>query len=123
MPGQTDIVRSETFAPILYAIAHDDLDEAIALHNEVRRAWRRRSSRPICARPRRSSARPAATAASPTSTSGRRAPRSAARSAARRRRVAARKSGSDAWKGYMRRQTNTVNYSRDLPSPKASNSV
>jgi aldehyde dehydrogenase (NAD+) len=26
-----------------------------------------------------------------------------------------RESGSDAWKGYMRRQTNTVNYSRDLP--------
>ena len=26
-----------------------------------------------------------------------------------------RESGSDAWKGYMRRQTNTINYSRDLP--------
>lgn len=26
-----------------------------------------------------------------------------------------RESGSDAWKGYMRRQTNTVNYSRELP--------
>src|SRR5690606_24228527 len=33
MPTQTDIMRTETFAPILYAVAYDDLDEAIALHN------------------------------------------------------------------------------------------
>ena len=35
MPAQTDIVRTETFAPILYALAYDDLDEAVALHNGV----------------------------------------------------------------------------------------
>ena len=35
MPSQTDIVRTETFAPILYALAYDDLDEAVALHNGV----------------------------------------------------------------------------------------
>ena len=35
MPGQTEVVRTETFAPILYAVAYDDLDEAIALHNGV----------------------------------------------------------------------------------------
>ena len=56
-----------------------------------------------------------ATAASPTSTSARRAPRSAARSAARRRPAAAARAGSDAWKAYMRRATNTINYCRDLP--------
>ena len=43
------------------------------------------------------------------------APRSAARSAARRTPAAGARAGSDAWKGYMRRQTATVNYSRDLP--------
>ena len=35
MPGQTDIVRTETFAPLLYVMAYDDFDEAIALHNGV----------------------------------------------------------------------------------------
>ena len=35
MPGQTDIVRQETFAPILYAMRYSTLDEAIALHNDV----------------------------------------------------------------------------------------
>ena len=35
MPAQTDIVRRETFGPLLYSLAYDDLDEAIALHNDV----------------------------------------------------------------------------------------
>ena len=35
MPGQTDIVRTETFGPLLYVLGYDDLDEAIALHNDV----------------------------------------------------------------------------------------
>ncbi|MDT4974642.1 MAG: aldehyde dehydrogenase, partial [Pseudonocardiales bacterium] len=35
MPTQTDIVRSETFAPILYVLTYDDFDEALAMHNDV----------------------------------------------------------------------------------------
>ena len=35
MPAQTDVVREETFAPILYALTYDELDEAVALHNDV----------------------------------------------------------------------------------------
>ena len=35
MPAQTDIVRTETFAPLLYVLSYDDLDEAITLHNDV----------------------------------------------------------------------------------------
>ena len=35
MPAQTDIVRHETFAPILYLLEYGDLDEAIRLHNDV----------------------------------------------------------------------------------------
>src|SRR5690606_16697536 len=35
MPGQTDVVRTETFAPILYVLTYDDFDEALALHNDV----------------------------------------------------------------------------------------
>ena len=44
------------------------------------------------------------------------APKLAALSGRRKKKPAAgRETGSDAWKGYMRRQTATVNYSRDLP--------
>ena len=35
MPHQTDLVREETFAPLLYAVTYSDLDEAIAVHNDV----------------------------------------------------------------------------------------
>ena len=35
-PAQTDVVLEETFAPILYAMPYDTLDEAIALHNASR---------------------------------------------------------------------------------------
>jgi aldehyde dehydrogenase (NAD+) len=61
------------------------------------------------------SATKARIAASPTSISARRAPRSAARSAARRRRAAAARPARTAWKAYMRRATNTLNYGTTLP--------
>ena len=87
------------------------------------RAQQRRPAGPVVvdlhqrpARGRTVPARPTArTAASPTSTSAPRAPRSAAHSAARRRRAAAGESGSDSWKAYMRRATNTINYGSELP--------
>jgi aldehyde dehydrogenase (NAD+) len=34
-PGQRDVVREKTFAPVLHVLTYDDLDEAIALHNAV----------------------------------------------------------------------------------------
>ena len=112
MPAQTDIVRARD-------LRADPLRDALPRRSTrpsrctttCRRACRRASSRPTCARRSASCRRPAPIAASPTSTSARRAPRSAARSAARRKPAAAARSGSDAWKGYMRRQTSTVNYS------------
>ena len=87
------------------------------------RAEQRRATGPFvgdlhhwtCGRPSASWPPTAPTAASPTSTSAPRAPRSAGRSAARSRPAAAASPGSDAWKAYMRRATNTVNYSSELP--------
>jgi aldehyde dehydrogenase (NAD+) len=35
MPSQTEVVRDETFAPVLYVLTYRDLDEAVALHNGV----------------------------------------------------------------------------------------
>lgn len=33
MPGQTEVVRTETFAPILYVVGYRDFDEALRLNN------------------------------------------------------------------------------------------
>ena len=115
MPGQTDVVCHETFAPILYVIRYTDFAQALALNNAVPQGLSsaiftndlREAETFLSARAR--------TAASPTSTSAPRAPRSAARSAARRKTGGGRESGSDAWRNYMRRATNTINYSRQLP--------
>ena len=87
MPAQTAIVATETFAPILYVLIYDDLDEAIALNNAVPQGL----SSAIFTTDMREAERFLAgpTAASPTSTSARRAPRSAARSAARSKPAAA----------------------------------
>ena len=78
------ILREEVFAPILYVIEFDTLDEVIAWHNDVPQGLSSAMFTNHLSRPRLSSARAAATAASPTSTSAPAAPRSAARSAAKR---------------------------------------
>jgi len=84
------IVQQETFAPILYVIEYSgSIDNAIALHNDVPRGCRRRSSPTTCGRPRSSCRRPVRTAASPTSISARRGRKSAGPSAARRKPAAA----------------------------------
>ncbi len=53
LPGQTDVMREETFAPILYVTRYGTLDEALALQNGVPQGLSLlRSSRPTCARAR-----------------------------------------------------------------------
>jgi aldehyde dehydrogenase (NAD+) len=85
MPAQSDVVRHETFAPILYVLAYDDFEEALRLNNEVPQGLSSCIFTTDIARPSASRVPRAATAASPTSTSAPAAPRSAARSVARRK--------------------------------------
>ena len=115
VPTQTDLVRRETFAPVLYVLAVDDLDEAIAVHNDV----------------------PQGLASSIFTTDVREAERFMGPSGSdcgivnvnigpsgaeiggafggEKETGGGREAGSDAWKAYMRRATNTVNWSSDLP--------
>ena len=115
MPAQTDVVREETFAPILYVLQYRELDEAIALQNDV----------------------PQGLASSIFTTDIREAERFLAASGSdcgianvnigpsgaeiggafggEKETGGGRESGSDAWRTYMRRQTATVNFSDDLP--------
>jgi len=115
MPAQTDVVREETFAPILYVMTVASLDEAIALHNDVPQGL----SSAIFT----SDLREAELFLSPAGSDCGIANVNIGTSGAEiggafggeKQTGGGRESGSDAWKAYMRRATNTINYSRDLP--------
>jgi aldehyde dehydrogenase (NAD+) len=115
MPAQTAIVRQETFAPILYLLAYDRFDEAIALHNDVPQGLSsaiftesmRRAEEFLSAR-----GSDCGIANVNIGTSG---AEIGGAFGGEKDTGGGRESGSDAWKGYMRRQTNTVNWSDALP--------
>jgi len=115
MPAQTKIVQEETFAPILYAMKYRDFDEAIALHNGVPQGL---SSCIFSTDVRETEAFLSATGSDCGIANVNIGPSGAEIGGAfggEKDTGGGRESGSDAWKGYMRRQTGTVNYSRELP--------
>jgi L-aminoadipate-semialdehyde dehydrogenase len=115
MPGQTAIVREETFAPILYVIKYRDLDEAIAIHNEVPQGL---SSCLFSTDLREAELFQSASGSDCGIANINIGPSGAEIGGAfggEKETGGGRESGSDAWKAYMRRQTNTVNYSHALP--------
>jgi aldehyde dehydrogenase (NAD+) len=115
MPGQTDVVREETFAPILYAITYRELDEAIKLHNDVPQGL---SSCIFTGDLREGESFLAAGGSDCGIANVNIGPSGAEIGGAfggEKETGGGRESGSDAWKAYMRRQTATINYSRDLP--------
>jgi aldehyde dehydrogenase (NAD+) len=115
LPGQTAIVKQETFAPILYVMKYRELDEAIALHNDVPQGL---SSCIFSTDVREAETFLSAVGSDCGIANVNIGPSGAEIGGAfggEKETGGGRESGSDAWKGYMRRQTNTVNYSRDLP--------
>jgi aldehyde dehydrogenase (NAD+) len=115
MPGQTDVVRRETFAPILYVLEYETFDEAMRLHNDVPQGL---SSAVFTESMRRAeeflSARGSDCGIANVNigTSG---AEIGGAFGGEKETGGGRESGSDAWKAYMRRQTNTVNWSDALP--------
>jgi aldehyde dehydrogenase (NAD+) len=115
MPGQTDVVREETFAPILYTLGYDSFDEAIALHNDVPQGL---SSSIMTLSMREAETFLSASGSDCGIANVNIGPSGAEIGGAfggEKETGGGRESGSDAWKSYMRRQTNTVNYSAKLP--------
>ncbi len=113
MPSQTAIVATETFAPILYVLAYDDFDAAIELNNEVPQGL----SSAIFTNDLREAEQfldgsDCGIANVNIGTSG---AEIGGAFGGEKQTGGGRESGSDAWKAYMRRATNTVNYSRELP--------
>ncbi len=115
MPDQSEVVRRETFAPILYVLSYHSLDEAIALHNDVPQGL----SSSIFTLDLREAERFLAPDGSDCGIANVNIGPSGAEIGGafggEKETGGGRESGSDAWKSYMRRVTNTVNYSADLP--------
>ncbi|MCO6452269.1 MAG: aldehyde dehydrogenase family protein [Caldilineales bacterium] len=115
MPGQTDIVREETFAPILYLLDYETMDEAIEIHNGVPQGL----SSAIFTDSMRTMEQFLAVTGSDCGIANVNIGTSGAEIGGafggEKETGGGRESGSDAWKAYMRRQTNTVNWSKTLP--------
>ncbi len=115
MPGQTDTVRNETFAPILYVMTYETLEEAIALQNGVPQGL---SSCIFSTDVRETELFLSAVGSDCGIANVNIGPSGAEIGGAfggEKETGGGRESGSDAWKAYMRRATNTINYSRELP--------
>jgi aldehyde dehydrogenase (NAD+) len=115
MPAQTAVVKRETFAPILYVLGYETLDEAIALQNDVPQGL---SSCIFTLNLREAEAFLSAAGSDCGIANVNIGPSGAEIGGAfggEKETGGGRESGSDAWKAYMRRATNTVNYSAALP--------
>jgi aldehyde dehydrogenase (NAD+) len=115
MPAQTAIVRTETFAPILYVLTYRDLDEAIALHNGVPQGLSGSIFSTDLREAERFLAADGADCGIVNVNIGTSGAEIGGAFGGEKSTGGGRESGSDAWRGYMRRATNTVNYSTALP--------
>ncbi len=110
-----DIVKEETFAPILYVCTYDDLDEAIAMNNDVPQGL----SSAIFTENMREAERFLSAAGSDCGIANVNIGTSGAEIGGafggEKDTGGGRESGSDSWRAYMRRATNTVNYGSELP--------
>ncbi len=115
MPSHTGPVLEETFAPILYVMRYTDFDDAIAMHNGVAAGL----SSSIFTLDLREMEMFLSAAGSDCGIANVNIGTSGAEIGGafggEKETGGGRESGSDAWKGYMRRATNTINYSRELP--------
>ena len=109
------IVKEETFAPLLYLISYKTFDEALQMHNAVPQGL----SSGIFSNDVRETEEFISICGSDCGIANINAGTSGAEIGGafggEKDTGGGRESGSDAWKNYMRRQTNTVNYSRELP--------
>jgi aldehyde dehydrogenase (NAD+) len=109
------IVQEETFAPILYLIKYRNLDQAIAMQNDVRQGL----SSAIMTTNMRQMEKFLSAAGSDCGIANVNIGTSGAEIGGafggEKETGGGRESGSDSWKAYMRRQTTTINYGDSLP--------
>jgi aldehyde dehydrogenase (NAD+) len=110
-----EIVKHETFGPLLYLMTYSDFDEALAMHNDVPQGL----SSGIFTNDMREAEKFLSAVGSDCGIANVNAGTSGAEIGGafggEKNTGGGRESGSDSWKSYMRRQTNTVNFSTELP--------
>jgi aldehyde dehydrogenase (NAD+) len=115
VPGNTQLVCEETFAPVLYIMPYETLDDAIRLHNEVPQGL----SSAIFTESLKEAERFLSAVGSDCGIANVNIGTSGAEIGGafggEKDTGGGREAGSDAWKQYMRRQTNTINWSDRLP--------
>ncbi|GAA2925599.1 aldehyde dehydrogenase family protein [Kitasatospora cinereorecta] len=111
MPEQTAVVREETFAPILYVLTYRDLGEAIRLHNDVPQGLSSGIFTADQSEAERFLAADGADCGIVNVNIGTSGAEIGGAFGGEKETGGGRESGSDAWRAYMRRATNTVNYS------------
>ncbi|WKD60299.1 Succinate-semialdehyde dehydrogenase [NADP(+)] [Corynebacterium ciconiae DSM 44920] len=115
MPAQSEVVRTETFAPILYVLTYTDFEEALEMHNAVPQGL----SSAIFTQDQAEAELFLSAGGSDCGIANVNIGTSGAEIGGafggEKDTGGGRESGSDAWKAYMRRATNTVNYGGELP--------
>jgi aldehyde dehydrogenase (NAD+) len=115
MPSQAEIVHQETFAPILYLLEYNNLDEAIELHNEVPQGLSSSIFTTNLLTAEKFLSHEGSDCGIANVNIGTSGAEIGGAFGGEKETGGGRESGSDAWKGYMRRQTNTINWSKELP--------
>ncbi|KQR62094.1 aldehyde dehydrogenase family protein [Acidovorax sp. Leaf160] len=116
MPAPSKVMQSETFAPILYAVTYDgDTEEAIAIQNDVPQGLSSAIFTGSLADAERFMSPAGSDCGIANVNIGTSGAEIGGAFGGEKETGGGRESGSDAWKGYMRRATNTINYSGALP--------
>jgi aldehyde dehydrogenase (NAD+) len=115
MPKQTPLVCEETFAPILYLMEYDTIDEAIAIHNGVPQGLSSSIFTTNLLEAEQFLAVTGSDCGIANVNIGTSGAEIGGAFGGEKETGGGRESGSDSWKAYMRRQTNTINWSSDLP--------
>lgn len=115
MPKQTPLVCEETFAPILYLMEYDTIDEAIAIHNGVPQGLSSSIFTTNLLEAEQFLAVTGSDCGIANVNIGTSGAEIGGAFGGEKETGGGRESGSDSWKEYMRRQTNTINWSSDLP--------
>ena len=115
MPEQASVVRRETFAPILYVMKYGDFDEALRMHNDVAHGLASSIFTNDLGEAERFLSAEGSDCGIANVNIGPSGAEIGGAFGGEKDSGGGREAGSDCWKAYMRRATNTINYSKELP--------
>ena len=115
MPSQTSVVKRETFAPILYLLEYETLEQAIEMNNDVPQGLSSSIFTDSLKKAEQFLSAVGSDCGIANVNIGTSGAEIGGAFGGEKETGGGRESGSDSWKAYMRRQTNTVNWSNELP--------